>query len=71
MLSQSRGGTMKTYEIVIVSKEYRYFSVEAESAEEAREIAWGDIENHINGKAHDYDTELYVEGEATDAASYT
>ena len=54
---------MKLYEICVVSKEYRYFEVEAEDEEDARVKAWDQIESAINRKPADYDTELYVEGE--------
>lgn len=57
---------MKTFEIAIVSKEYRYVTVEADDAEQAREIAWGDIENHLNKKAEDWDTDLFIEGQSHD-----
>jgi hypothetical protein len=54
---------MKTYEICVVSKEYRYLEVQAENEDDAKDKAWGLIENVLNHKPADYDTELYVEGE--------
>jgi hypothetical protein len=54
---------MKKYEICVVSKEYRYVEVEAEDEFDAKDKAWDQIENVLNRKPEDYDTELYVEGE--------
>jgi len=54
---------MKRYEICVVSKEYRYVEVQADNEDDARDKAWGLIENVLNRKPADYDTELYVEGE--------
>lgn len=47
--------------ICVVSKEYRYVDVEADSQEDAIDKAWDDIENIMNRKAVDYDTDLYVD----------
>ena len=47
--------------ICVVSKEYRYVEIEAESQQEAVDKAWGDIESILNRKAEDYDTDLYVD----------
>ena len=47
--------------ICVVSKEYRYVEVEADSQEDAVDKAWDDIENIMNRKAVDYDTDLYVD----------
>ena len=47
--------------ICVVSKEYRYVEIEAESKEDAIDKAWDDIENIMNRKAVDYDTDLYVD----------
>ena len=49
------------FTICVVSKEYRYVEVEAENQEEAIDKAWDGIENILNGKAEDYDTEMFVE----------
>ena len=64
---------MKRYEICFVSKEYRYEEIEAEDEAEAREKAWDMVAAGYtcNVKAVDYDTEVFIEGEAHDAASYT
>lgn len=53
---------MKTFEICVVSKEYRTIHVEAETEEDAKDKAWDSLENILNIKAEDYDTEIYVEG---------
>ena len=47
--------------ICVVSKEYRYVEIEADSQEDAVDKAWDDIENIMNRKAVDYDTDLYVD----------
>ena len=47
--------------ICVVSKEYRYVEIEADSQEDAIDKAWDDIENIMNRKAVDYDTDLYVD----------
>jgi hypothetical protein len=64
---------MKIYTVCFVSKEYRYAQIEANDEDEAREKAWDKVSTGFtcDTKAQDYDTELYVEGEAQDAASYT
>ena len=49
------------FTICVVAKEYRYVEVEAESQEDAIDKAWNDIETIMNGKAVDYDTEMFVE----------
>jgi hypothetical protein len=57
---------MKTYEVCIVSKEYRWVHIEAESESEAIDKAWDKVACGYTGdvKAEDYDTEVYLEGEA-------
>lgn len=62
---------MKKFEVYIISKEYRRIEVEADDSSEAYEKAWDQIENAMNCKPEDYDTDVYVEGEVQDAASYT
>lgn len=64
---------LKKFQVVFVSKEYRYAQVEAYDEEEAREKGWDMVSAGYtcSVKASDYDTDLYVEGEAQDAASYT
>jgi hypothetical protein len=62
---------MKKFEICIVSKEYRWLEIEAETPEDARDKAWGQLDNALNCKPEDYDTELFIEGQFEDAASYT
>lgn len=59
---------MKTYELCIVSKEYRWVHIEAESESEAIDKAWDKVACGYTGdvKAEDYDTEVYLEGEAND-----
>jgi hypothetical protein len=53
---------MKTYDVVVLSKEYRTVQIDAESEEEAREKAFDNLDNILNRKAEDYDTDVYVEG---------
>lgn len=53
---------MKTYDVVVVTKEYRTVQIDAENEEEARENAWGALGSVLNLDAQDYDTEVYVEG---------
>ena len=53
---------MNTYDVVVVSKEYRTIEIDAENEEEAREKAWDTLDNILNRKAEDYDTDVYVEG---------
>lgn len=53
---------MKRFAIVVVSKEYRYVEVEAQDEAEAEDQVWTGIENILNRKPEDYDTEVYVEG---------
>jgi hypothetical protein len=59
---------MKTYELCIVSKEYRWVYVEAESESEAIDKAWDKVACGYTGdvKAEDYDTEVFLEGEVND-----
>ena len=59
---------MKKYEICVVSKEYRYVTVEAETEEEAKDMVWDKIVCGFTGdtKPEDTDTDLYVEGVVTD-----
>ena len=56
---------MKTYEVCVVSKEYRYVNVEAETEEDAIDKAWDWVARGLTSdtKAQDYDTEVYLEGE--------
>ena len=54
---------MKTYELCIVSKEYRYIKVEAENENDAIDQAWAGIENTLNKKANAYYTDIHLEGE--------
>ena len=54
--------TPKKYEICVVSKEYRYVDILADSEEEAKDQVWDQIETILNQKPQDYDTDLYVEG---------
>lgn len=54
---------LKTYELCIVTKEYRYITVGAENESDALDQAWAAIESILNRKAEDYDTDIYVEGE--------
>lgn len=56
---------MRTYELCVVSKEYRYITVEAENENDAMDKAWDGLENTLNTKASDYDTDIYMEGEVT------
>lgn len=54
---------MPKYEICIVSKEYRWVHIEAETESDAKDEAWDLIACGYTGdtKPEDYDTELYVE----------
>jgi uncharacterized membrane protein len=52
---------MAFYTVCLVSKEYRYVTVEADSDVEAEEMVIRDIDNVMNRKASDYDTEIFVE----------
>jgi hypothetical protein len=56
---------MNTYELCVVSKEYRYLRVEAENESDAIDKAWDRVASGYtcNIKAQDYDTEVYLEGE--------
>ena len=56
---------MKTYEVIVVTKEYRTLEVEAENETEAKDKVWDKV---IDGyttttKAYDYETDVYVERE--------
>jgi hypothetical protein len=53
---------MNTYDVVVLSKEYRTVQIDAENEEEAREKAFDTLDNILNRKAEDYDTDVYVEG---------
>jgi hypothetical protein len=53
---------MPKYEICVVSKEYRYVDILADSEGEAKDQVWDQIETILNQKPKDYDTDLYVEG---------
>jgi len=59
---------MKTYELCIVSTEYRWVHIEAESEREAIDKAWDKVACGYTGdvKAEDYDTEIFLEGEVDD-----
>jgi len=52
---------MNKYEICVVTKEYRYVEVGAEDDVEAIDKVWLQIENILNRKPQDFDTEVYVE----------
>ena len=52
---------MNTYNICVVSKEYRWVTVEAEDVTDAYDKVWVQIESILNRKPEDYDTELFVE----------
>jgi len=56
---------MPKYEICVVSKEYRYVTVEAETEEDAKDMVWDKIAYGFTGdtKPEDTDTELYLERE--------
>jgi hypothetical protein len=55
---------MKKYEVLIVTKEYRYITVEAETENDAWDIAWDDVSNVVsNTDADDFDTEVFVNHE--------
>jgi len=56
---------MKTYELCVVSKEYRYMEVEAESEQDAIDLAWVRIGNGFvtDTEAVDFDTDVYLERE--------
>ena len=60
---------MKTYELCIVSKEYRYIQVEAESENDAMDQAWDKVASGFtcDTKAQDYDTDIYMEGEVNES----
>jgi hypothetical protein len=53
---------MKRYAICVVERAYRYVEVEAEDETDAKDKVWADIENIINKKAEDYDTDVIVDG---------
>lgn len=52
---------MNKYEICVVTKEYRYVELVAEDDVEAIDKAWLQVENMLNHKPADFDTEVYVE----------
>lgn len=56
---------MKTYEVCVVSKEYRWVNVDADDEVAAKDAVWSGIENILNRKPEDYDTEVYIEAEVT------
>ena len=60
--------TLKKYEICVVSKEYRWLEVEAETEVDAREKAWDKVACGFTGdtKPEDTETEIYVEGVVND-----
>lgn len=53
-----------TYEICIVTREYRWIEVEAVSPESAKAQAWSMVDDGYIGdtKPEDCDTELFIEG---------
>ena len=55
---------MPKYEICMVSKEYRWVEIEAESEDDAIGKAWDMVFCGYTGdtKAQDNETEIYVEG---------
>lgn len=57
---------LTTYEICVVSKQYRTMFVQAEDEEAARDLAWCRIADgfETTTKAEEFETDLYVEGEA-------
>jgi len=59
---------MPKYEICVVSKEYRYITVEAETEEDAKDMVWDKIACGFTGdtKPEDTETELYLEGEVSE-----
>ena len=52
---------MKRYTVCVVEHAYRYVEVEAEDETDARDKVWADIENILNKKADDYDTDVVVD----------
>ena len=56
---------MPKYEICVVSKEYRYITIEADNQEDAKDKVWDKIACGFTGdtKPEDTDTELYLERE--------
>jgi hypothetical protein len=52
---------MSRYSICVVSKEYRYITVEAETEEQAKDQVWDKIDGVLSWKAEDWDTGLYVD----------
>lgn len=59
---------MKTYELCIVSKEYRYIKVEAENENDAIDQAWGKVAAGFtcDTKVQGYDTDIYLESNERD-----
>lgn len=60
--------TTKKYSICVVSKEYRWLEIEAETEEDAKDKAWDKIACGFTGdtKPEDTDTEIYMEGVVDD-----
>lgn len=60
---------MPKYEIAIVSKEYRWVEIEADSENDARDKAWDMVACGYTGdtKPHDCDTDVYCEGVVEEA----
>lgn len=56
---------MKKYEVCVVSKEYRWVTVDADDDIAAKDAVWAGIENILNRKPEDYDTDVYIEAEIT------
>lgn len=52
---------MNSYEIAILSKEWRYITIEAETEDEARDKIWESIGGILNRKPDSFDTDLYIE----------
>ena len=55
---------MKKYRVCVVSKEYRWVDIEATTELDAETKALDDIDNIMNYKPGDYETDIYVEGES-------
>jgi len=61
-------GQMTKYAICVVSKEYRYLEIEAETESDAVDKAWDKVACGFTAdtKPEDTDTDLYVEGVVDD-----
>jgi len=60
---------IKTYELCVVTKDYRYIKVEAESEQDAIDKGWDEVASGFiyETEATDHDTDIYLEGEVTPA----